>query len=569
VSPENYPAELNPWISEVFALYEASLAASRAIDREDIVRLTIQIIQKTPSLLRELVTQYEYWIIDQYEDASPVVHELVRLITSEAVHVTLCGDPNQAVGHELGIDGSVLAQAGKTIPNAKIVVLSAPFRYGQTIADVLQALRKDPQKPKKPEVAPSTGESMVYFMAFDEQEEAAYVISEIQMMKREERLSFNDFCIFFRAQSQAYFLEEQCRQSGIRFRTTGKQSVYANSEIRDIILYLRLVFNPADRQALAQLLSLQPFAVEQSEIDSLIQYSNAHSLSLAGLKTAKLPVDDGTLKKVIGLVDLIAHWEAIVDENPDMNAGELLNQIVVDSGYQFVLETENTLDSYEQLQTIAEFIMAVSESQWTVEQLLNHLTIAALEEEPFNSGEAVTIMPLRSAKSTEFQVAFVCGLEEGLLPHYNSQFDPAAVDEERRLLYTGISRAKRHAVLTSAFRRSMFGAEWYDDVSRFIKEIPADRLACFVSERLNESHEILVSRLREDGYRLQAWEPHVLTTHVVTPPEFKPGDVVEHHSWGRGVVQNIEGAEDKMILQILFKDQERKLMARYADVTKL
>jgi DNA helicase-2/ATP-dependent DNA helicase PcrA len=472
------------------------------------------------------------------------------------------------VGIELGITGESLRSASQLISSLETIHLDEVFRSSYSVVDISNALRRDRSRSAVGSKSGKGSESVVYFLAFDEHEEARYIIDEITMIRRDELLAQNDFCILYRTQSQALFLEEQLRQNGIRFRSLARSVVYAHSEIRDIILYLRVLFNPADRQAMAQLLALPPFQLTEAEIEPIIRQA-AHSASGVFEFTNDDDISDTVKTKMIALIDLINHWRIQIEEDPDTIAGVILAQIADESGYRMLLEEENTLDSLEQLQTIDEFIRTSLENEWSVEQLLNHLAVSHFDDSTEVSGDAVTLLPLRAAKEYEFRCVFVCGLEEGLIPHYNAQFQPDALDEERRLLYIGISRATQHLILTSAFKRSMFGAEWYDDVSRFIKEIPRDRLACFLSDRLAESHEILVEGLRRDGFYIQTWLPSALDLETPRDARFAVGDVIEHQRWGRGVIQSIDGADDNLMLQIQFNDQERKLMAKYADVIKV
>ncbi len=565
-TPEH--SDYDEQIATVYRRYQEYLEGSQAIDREDIGVLTLHLIRTDPEVLTAISSRFNYWIVDHFEQFPAVYAQILALITPHLTHLTLAGDPDQAVGIELGITGESLRSASQLISSLETIHLDEVFRSSYSVVDISNALRRDRSRSAVGSKSGKGSESVVYFLAFDEHEEARYIIDEITMIRRDELLAQNDFCILYRTQSQALFLEEQLRQNGIRFRSLARSVVYAHSEIRDIILYLRVLFNPADRQAMAQLLALPPFQLTEAEIEPIIRQA-AHSASGVFEFTNDDDISDTVKTKMIALIDLINHWRIQIEEDPDTIAGVILAQIADESGYRMLLEEENTLDSLEQLQTIDEFIRTSLENEWSVEQLLNHLAVSHFDDSTEVSGDAVTLLPLRAAKEYEFRCVFVCGLEEGLIPHYNAQFQPDALDEERRLLYIGISRATQHLILTSAFKRSMFGAEWYDDVSRFIKEIPRDRLACFLSDRLAESHEILVEGLRRDGFYIQTWLPSALDLETPRDARFAVGDVIEHQRWGRGVIQSIDGADDNLMLQIQFNDQERKLMAKYADVIKV
>jgi len=559
----------SPWLHDLYRAYQAYLSGSQAIDREDIIPLACRLVAEYPEVVTEIAARYRYWIVDQAEDLSPVHIALIVAIAPALAHLTVCGDSEQAVGLEFGIRGDAIQAIGQQLPHSHTVQLSRVFRAGNAIVDVARALRKTRKSTSNDDFVVMDDKSLVYFLAFDEQEEARYVVDEITMIRREEMLSLNDFCILYRTQSQAYFFEEQLRQQGVRFRSLGRSAVYANSEIRDLILYLRVLFNPADRQAISQLLALPPFQLDELAITEVIRNIPNSSGGILDLQGKSFKMDADIDAKLIGLIDLLVHWNGLLQEDPDVLAAVIVSQIADDSGYRMLLEDENTLESLERLQTIDEFIGMAVERQWSVEQLLNDIAVTLPDDAELMSGDAVNLMPLRHAKGYEFPCVFVCGLEEGLIPHYSAQFQPDALDEERRLLYIGLTRGKRQVVLTSAFRRSMFGAEWYDDISRFVKELPRGRLACFFSDRMAESHEMLIDRMGDEGFHIQTWLPHTLTAEPEKEARYQVGEVVEHPNWGRGVIQHIEGVDDKVILHIQFGDNERKLMAKYADVIKL
>ena len=557
-------------LRDLYQEYQSYLTTSQAIDREDIVALTLRLVTERPELCQQIADRYQYWIIDQYEDFGPVYCQLVAKIAPYLKHLTLCGDSEQTVGVESGATGDSIIHASAQFAGLETVRLTTVFRSTNAIVDTARSLRRDRKTfSNDDDFIEADDESLVYFLAFDEQEEARYVVDEIVMLRREDMLSLNDFCILYRTQSQAYFFEEQLRQQGLRFRSIGRSVIYANSEIRDILLYMRVLFNPADRQALAQLLALPPFQLDEAMVATVLRHIPPTPAGILELQGKELKIEMDIDAKLIGLIDLLVHWNTELQEDPEVLAATIMSQIADDSGYRMLLEEENTLEAMERLQTIDEFIGLAVERQWSVEQLLNHVVVTTPDDAENNSGDAVNLIPLRSAKGYEFPCVFVCGLEEGLIPHYNAQFQPESLDEERRLLYIGITRGSKHVILTSAFRRSMFGAEWYDDVSRFIKELPRLRVACFFSDRLPESHEMLIDRMNHEGFHIQTWLPHSLAAETHVQSRYVVGEVVEHPSWGRGVINKIEGADDKVILHIQFGEHERKLMAKYADVLKV
>lgn len=573
ISPEMM-ADGDPGFSEalreLYRAYQLYLTTSHAIDREDIVGLALRLVTERPELCQGIANRYQYWIIDQYEDFGPVYSQLVAKIAPYLTHLTLCGDSEQAVGVEWGATGDAIIQASRHFVGLETICLTTVFRSISAIVDTSQSLRRDRKSvPNDDDFIEADDESLVYFLAFDEQEEARYVVDEIKSLRRQDMLSLNDFCILYRTQSQAYFFEEQLRQQALRFRSIGRSVIYANYEIRDILLYMRVLFNPADRQALAQLLALPPFQLDEPTVATVLRHIPPTPAGILELQGKELKIEMDIDAKLIGLIDLLAHWHMEIREDPAILAATIMSQIADDSGYRMLLEEENTVEAMERLQTIDEFIGVALEHQWSVEQLLNYVAVTTPDDAEINSGDAVNLIPLRSAKGYEFPCVFVCGLEEGLIPHSNAQFQPEVLAEERRLLYIGMSRGSKHVILTSAFRRSMVRAEWVDDVSRFIKELPRTRLACFFSDRLAQSHEMLIDRMNDEGFNIQTWLPHPLVSEPQIQSLYGIGEAVEHASWGRGVIKKIEGVDDKVILHIQFGEHERKLMAKYADVLKV
>jgi len=544
--------------------YREYLRRSNAINVEDILALTLRLFQTAPDIRQRMADDHPVWLIDHGEDLSPVAVQLIREAVDAGIHVTVAIDPGQRISDET-MEGYDPFTDLATVPGMYTIELLELWGRTPVINTLVNALSTSPQPVT--DVSQETDKVTVMVTA-SELEESQYILQTIESMRREKRWSYNDFCILYRAGSHAVYLEEQLRLHAIRLRSMGRHTPFGHSEIRDLMLYLRLLMNPCDRQALAQLLSIAPFQLTEPEISTVLTCMPTHSDGVFDLQDTDR-LSDSVQPKILGLVDLLTHWEAEIKENPDILAGVVLDNIARDSGYRSLLDEENTLESLDQLQSIDEFIDAAIENEWTVDQVFTQVTTQQLSDDAPTSGDAVTLMPLKSSKSRRFRCVFIPGFEEGTLPHGSAIDRPDLLAQERRYVYLGISRATHHLSLCASFQRHV-GHDQPTQLSRFAYEWPSQCVGAMVSESVTDSQRTGLTRWVEmNGNTLDNWTPTGGSGGGKSFQEFTVGEWIDHGQWGKGIVQSIEGSEDKLVLNIQFTDHTRKVMAKYADVKRL
>ena len=282
-----------------------------------------------------------------------------------------------------------------------------------------------------------------------------------------------------------------------------------------------------------------------------------------------LPVSKEQFKKIGEFFNLINQLKEEYDQDTEDKLANLIKNTLVKSGYQKDLETENTLESLERLENIQELITIAKENSLELGEFLNNIALISDLDETKESGNAVTLMTLHNAKGLEFDVVFLVGLEEGLLPHYKTLFDEKNIEEERRLCYVGITRAKKLLYLSSANKRSIFGETWFNDFSRFLKELPRETVVCSISDQLIKLDEYIIKKLRENGIHYEIKSTSNEKKEPSTLVNLNINDVVEHKTWGRGKVLNIKGNGSDSQVKVAFADETRDLMLKYAPLVKI
>lgn len=467
-------------VADIYALYQKKLMANNALDFDDILFKTVELFEYNPDVLQRYQQKFKYIMVDEYQDTNYCQYMLVNLLAKSHRNLCVVGDDDQSIYSWRGADIGNILNFEKDFPDAKVIKLEQNYRSTQTILDAANCVISNNFGRKKKRLWTDNGEgrAIVYYKAMDERDEADFIIGEIDRLAFQEQRSLNSFAILYRTNAQSRVLEEMCMARGIPYKIVGGFRFYDRMEVKDIIAYLRVIQDPEGDLSLKRIINVPKRGIGKSTLDTLESYARQNGISLY---EALLFVDniEGIGKKaqssIKEFVRLIAELMDIAEKE---SASEVISQVILKSGYLEELEKGDDEDQ-ERGKNIKELISAALEyeeknedSSLTgfLENMALMSDIDGLDEER----EGITMMTLHSAKGLEFPVVFICGLEEGLFPTQRAFFEEHQLEEERRLMYVGVTRAKERLYLTSALERTLYGNTSYTIESRFLREIPKD-----------------------------------------------------------------------------------------------
>ena len=467
-------------VADIYSLYQKKLMANNALDFDDILFKTVEIFQNNPDVLQRYQQKFKYIMVDEYQDTNYCQYMLMNLLAKSHRNLCVVGDDDQSIYSWRGADIGNILNFEKDFPDAKVIKLEQNYRSTQTILDAANSVISNNFGRKNKRLWTDNGEGrpIVSYKAMDERDEADFIIGEVDRLSFQEQRSLNNFAILYRTNAQSRVLEEMCMARGIPYKIVGGHRFYDRMEVKDVIAYLRVIQDPEGDLSIKRIINVPKRGIGKATLDTLEDYARQNGISIY---EALLFVDsiEGIGKKaknsIKEFVRLIAELMDLAEKE---SASEVINQVIIRSGYLEELEKGDDEDQ-ERGKNIKELISAALEYEEKNED--NSLTgflenmalmsdIDGLDEER----EGITMMTLHSAKGLEFPVVFICGLEEGLFPTQRAFFEEHQLEEERRLMYVGVTRAKEKLYLTSAFERTLYGNTSYTMESRFLREIPKE-----------------------------------------------------------------------------------------------
>jgi DNA helicase-2/ATP-dependent DNA helicase PcrA len=587
-------------IADVFREYQDRLLRAGSMDFDDLLGHALRLFREHPDVLQHYQQRFKHILVDEYQDTNRVQNDLVLLLAADHRNVCVVGDQDQSIYAFRGADMRNIVEFEDAFPDTTVVLLEQNYRSTQTILDAANAVIANnvSRKPKELWTDHGAGDPLVRYHADDEVDEAQWITREIARLHDGEEvtgptgnpLQWGDVAVFYRTNAQSRVLEEQLMRADIPYRVVGGTRFYDRREIKDAIAYLRAVVNPADEVSIKRVINEPKRGVGSTSIGKLDGYATAHSLSF--LDALRRADDAGVggraatgIETFLGLLDDVAD---LATGSP----GPLLQQLLERSGYLDQLEAERTIESEGRLENLAELVGAANEAE-TVAEFLEDISLVADTDDLSDDTTSVVLMTLHSAKGLEFPVVFLIGLEDGVFPHLRSLTEPDQLEEERRLAYVGITRARRRLYLTHAWSRTLFGGTQYNPPSRFLDEIPAALV-----------HDVEGHRRASRGgrtYGRGGWQPGDgargyagggdRALRVATGRErivekalesrkpsrsgaealgLKIGDDVRHNVFGEGVILDMSGSGDKTEALVRFRDAgEKRLLLSWAPLSKL
>ncbi|MYA98962.1 DNA helicase PcrA [Candidatus Poribacteria bacterium] len=528
-------------VAEVYPLYQDALRLNNSLDFDDLLLFAVELLDKKPEVCQFYQNKFEYILVDEYQDTNRCQYELVRLLTGTKQNICVVGDDDQSIYAFRGADIRNILDFEQDYPNTRVLRLEQNYRSTQNILDAAWNVVQNnkARKPKKLWTEQEDGELITCYEAMDESDEAGYVGSQIEDWHAE-GVDYKDFAIFYRTNAQSRIFEEAFRAANIPYQIVGGVGFYDRMEIKDLLAYLRVMCNPNDSMSLRRIINVPSRGIGATTLDRLINFAAAEDITLfeAIHRVDEITtINRGIQAKVKRFVKIFDEFDATVFP------ADALDYVLKVTGYLKNLEAQDTIEAQNRVENIEELINAVIEYEQNEPEpslsdyLENVALIADIDTMDTDSTDLVTLMTLHSAKGLEFPFVFIVGTEEKYLPHGRSvdEGTEAAIEEERRLCYVGITRAMEQLYLLHARSRRTFRETEYRTPSRFIAEIP----------------EHLIKHV--DRYRSPFHESVGLYEEVSEEADDYCVDQIVHHpQFGRGKITKISGAGQDVYITVRF-----------------
>ncbi|PZS23765.1 MAG: DNA helicase PcrA [Acidimicrobiales bacterium] len=556
-------------IGEVYREYQQRLLAASAMDFDDLLMVTVNLLQSNPEILQLYQERFAHILVDEYQDTNRAQNELVLLLGQHHRNVCVVGDSDQSVYRFRGADMRNILDFEAAYPDATVVVLEQNYRSSQTILDAANSViaNNAMRKPKTLWTDQAGGELLCHYHAENERDEATWVTREVGNLHDQGVCRWGDVAVFYRTNAQSRVLEEELVRHDVPFKVVGGTRFYDRREIKDVLAYLRVLVNPDDVVSLKRIVNVPRRGVGTTSLARLDAWASHQRTGLAAAlgEAEAAGLSGKALTGVRGLVGLLAELRDL------MAAGcspvILLETILDRTGYSAELEAENSVEAAGRLENLAELI-GVAREQEDLETFLETVALVADADQIDADESKVVLMTLHTAKGLEFPVVFMVGMEDGVFPHQRSLGEPDELEEERRLCYVGITRARRRLYVSHALSRSLWGDVAHNPPSRFLAEIPEILMRAEGVEsaragrrtRASLVEAALRSRYATAASDQAAGSLQTARSGQVTPArttgaenlDLAVGDNVVHAKWGEGVVLAVRGEGPKSEATVKF-----------------
>ena len=590
-------------IAKVYELYQKRLRENNAIDFDDIINYTIRILSENPDVLEYYSNKFEYVLVDEYQDTNKAQFTLVSILAALHGNITVVGDNDQGIYSFRGADITNILNFEKDCPGTKIIKLEQNYRCTQNILDAANAVIKNNETKYEKKLWTENGKGgmITVFRGNDEYDEANFIVENINKLRREEYMTYNDFAILYRMNSQSRSIEDILRRENVPYKIIGGLKFYERKEIKDTIAYLRLIQNPSDNLSLTRIINEPKRGIGKTSLDNVQQIAMQSETSMYDV--IKRADEFGLNRVFANSREFVSQIEELRAKKDNIKISDLIKETLNKTGYTKALEDEDTTEAETRLENIEEFLTVAMEfeeqmAENSLEEFLEGITLSSDLDNADDQEDSVTLMTLHSAKGLEFPVVFLVGMEEGIFPGYKSIGEPKELEEERRLCYVGITRAKQNLFISCARQRTIFGSTSCNQVSRFVKEIPKELMDGF-----DENFEDKPQKTYEDyQYEWKYGNSHVTSyksdevksakpamqysfrtaesflnnlnkkpaTTSVDISIYRAGQRVYHKKFGEGRINYVEAEGDDAKVDITFdKIGHKRLMAKYAGLEVL
>ncbi len=566
ISPKDYVQRVNSYFEEivhrVYQRYQQLLSQGQAVDFDDLLMKTVQLFQDHPEILSKYQSRYVHVLVDEFQDTNIVQYLLMKQLAGKYHNICVVGDPDQSIYSWRSADLRNILSFEKDYPEAKIVLLEQNYRSTKTIleaaSDIISANIR--RKPKNLWTENETGSKVSIIESYNEEEESQFVVNKIESLISQEQISLRDYAVMYRVNAQSRALEESFIRYGVPYKLVGGTRFYQRREVKDVIAYLRLIHNPQDNVSLSRIINVPGRGIGQRTLSQLQAWARAYSIPL--YDALKQVVEGKVLSSRVAqtLTGFTALISKLTAQSHELSLVELLDEIVEHTGYrEYLLGKEGGEERWEnimELKSVARDYDGLNTEE-ALANFLEKVSLVADVDELDEKADAVTLITLHQAKGLEFPVVFIVGLEEGILPHRKSFGDPEEMEEERRLCYVGVTRAKERVYLLRSYRRNLFGTGSVNPPSRFLQDISPHLIS--TKGLWKEERLATVASL----YSRPSPQPF-------STLNLKVGDHIHHSKFGDGIVMNCLPSRGDHEVTVAFEEfGVKKLLLSLASLEKV
>ena len=575
--------------ARVYEAYEGALQRANAVDFDDLLLKTFQLLEGHPEMLEKYQERFEHLLVDEFQDTNELQFQVARLLAMKSQNICVVGDPDQSIYSWRHADPTNLTDFQSNFKNTKIVTLDQSYRSTQIILEAADAVigNNDGRMEKTLWTENSRGTRITVAEAYNEEEEASLVLKAATDLKNKDGIGRNDVAIMYRVNAQSRAFEVACNREGIPYRLVGGVKFYDRKEVKDILSFLRVVSNPADDAALDRIINVPARGISDRSFAELRTVAIANNVPVLDVILDITRVQSGdedppayyaelntrAVKSVATFGDLVARF---IEQSLALDTNELIDLIVERSGYGAMLREdkergEERMENLQELKASAEQFAGSEERGQLTEFLENVALVSDVDglqggDDSDVDEEAITLITLHQAKGLEYDAVFLVGLEEGMLPHSRSVDDPTQLQEERRLLYVGMTRARKRLYMFRAFQRRFRGQSGSQMASRFLLEIPD----ILVTTRDIRGHDRVADRMPDPMWIKRTSSTPEPRSAIKSNEAYTAGEKVRHKAFGEGVVVSCSGIGSDTQVTVAFSSQGiKRLMVSFAPLEKI
>ena len=601
-------------VAEVYALYAKKLRTNNAMDFDDLLMVSVLLLEEHEEIRVKYQNRFKYILVDEYQDTNGAQYQLTKILAAKHHNLCVVGDADQSIYGWRGADIRNIMDFEEDYPEARTIKLEQNYRSTKNILAAANAVIEHNINRKKKELwtENATGEKLTIYEARDERDEAEFIATTVMKQKTIFNASYGDMAVLYRTNAQSRVVEETFMRRGIPYTMVGGLKFYDRKEIKDILAYLRVIYNPLDTVSLLRIINVPKRGLGATTVAKLADFAENNGLTLFDVISSEetlsqIPGITARIKKPLELFSTFIFQ--FMGYQSNMRIDDLIEKVLEESGYLRELQEEKKPENESRIENLKEFVGVARDFQKTednpnLENFLSTLSLVSDIDNADMEDDRITLMTLHSAKGLEFPTVFMVGMEEGLFPHSRTLMDDNEIEEERRTCYVGITRAQRKLYLTCAHQRTIYGKTSMSTPSRFLDEIPeeyTERLVPRVnaygfananhygaqqrsgtmtfrpsasqmgsganfSDKAKSALEVM-NAMQKRGVNVQ---PKTGVIRPDTSVKWKVGDKAQHGKWGVGTVVSVKGEGEEVELKIAFPGQGVKgLMQKYAPISKV
>ena len=588
-------------VAKVYELYQSKLRVNNALDFDDLLMLTVELLSNNEEIRTKYQKKFQYILVDEYQDTNGAQYAITKLLAAGHRNICVVGDADQSIYGWRGADINNILDFEKDYPEAKLIRLEQNYRSTKKILSAANAVIEHNVNRKKKELWTNNveGASIGVYQARDEWDEARFIADTIGKDKAEHAFTYGDIAILYRTNAQSRVIEETFMRMGLPYTMVGGLKFYDRKEIKDILAYLRFIYNPLDSISMMRIINVPKRGLGATSLVHLTNFAaenNASIFDIIANPEMLNAVPSLTARAKKTMQEFAAFLIMKMGKASSLHIDQLIEEVLEDSGYFKELEVDKKPESQTRIENLKEFIGVARDfekqegEEATLENFLAQLSLVSDIDNAELADDRVTMMTLHAAKGLEFPCVFLVGMEEGIFPNQRTLLDPEEIEEERRTCYVGITRAERKLYLSYAVQRTLYGRSAMNPPSRFLSEIPMDcletvgrsgtqfrgnpRSALEAMTALGIRGTIgLSNKNTNDRLHFRKGSAAVTRAAGVKPNlsvRWKAGDKARHSKWGVGTVVMVKGEGEETELKIVFSGQGVKsLMQKYAPIEKV